>query len=200
MATKAKVALAKSLNTLVTKQDAFSKAVDSLKEFSRESIEELVREIDAKKEELNEIEKSISVKEKDGKINLEQRLKQYGYEEALKIIQDNGQTVIEDEQYQKTLTENNNLKTNWEQEIQKVRDEERARQKKEIVAVTNNLNLKHEAITAKITAETEQQAKEILSLTKSIESLRAEIAAQRELTKEVAMAGKQGAITQSFGK
>lgn len=200
MATKAKIALAKTLNTLVAKQDGFAKAVESMKCFSEESINNLTLEIDAKQFELAELEKNFISKEKDGRISVDQKLKEYGYKEAVKIVNSNGQTAVDQEKYDLILAENSELKATLADTIQKTKEEEKIRHKKELNAVISNLELKHQAETATLTAQTQQKDREVDRLEKTIDNLRAEIDAQRSLTKDVAMAGKQGAISQTFGK
>ena len=49
-------------------------------------------------------------------------------------------------------------------------------------------------------ARVDQQTVSNGNLLETINNLKAEVAAQRQLTKEVAMAGKQGAISQYMGK
>jgi len=72
--------------------------------------------------------------------------------------------------------------------------------KKELGAQIGSGHLKHRAEIAELTASVKQQEKEITVLSNTIDNLKSELAAQRDLTREVAMAGKQGAITQQFGK
>jgi hypothetical protein len=62
------------------------------------------------------------------------------------------------------------------------------------------LILRHNAEVAQIKAEVGQRTSEITVLANTVKNLQNEIAEQRMLTKEVAFAGKQAPINQSFGK
>ena len=61
------------------------------------------------------------------------------------------------------------------------------------------LDLTHKAHTARLEAQCEQQKKEIEILNSTISNLKQEIAAQRDLTREVAQAGSKAQITQKIG-
>jgi len=87
-----------------------------------------------------------------------------------------------------------------EEEMEKIKNEERANAKIALNSAVKNCQLEHKAETAQLKAVSEQQQKEIKSLETTIKNMQAEIAAQRQLTKEVAEAGKQGSIQQTFGK
>jgi len=200
MATKAKITLTKTLNTLMAKQDAFAKSVEALKTFSDEALSNLILEIDVKQNELDELEKKLVVREKDGKICLDQKLREYGYKEASKIVTSRGEHIIHKEEYENLVSENKDLRDTLESKVQTIKEEQLALHKKQLSATITNLELKHKAETATLTAQTEQNNREIVHLNKTIENLRNEIEAQRLLTKEVAIAGKQGAISQTFGK
>ena len=73
------------------------------------------------------------------------------------------------------------------------------RMQKELNARLATQTLQHQVDTSDMKARIENQEREIASLRETIESLKSEIQAQRELTREVANAG-QKAVTQNFGK
>ena len=198
--TQAKLTLAKSINAIVTKQDAFTKAVDALNSFKEETLNELALQIEAKQSELEELEKQFKVKQKDGEIEVSQRIKEFGYDEAVKIIQENGQIVVLEEEYEGLKNANQDLRLKLEADLDKIREEEKASHKRALSAALSNMELKHKAETAVLTATADQKEREVEHLNNTIISMKQEINEQRTLTKEVAMAGAKGAVTQTFGK
>jgi hypothetical protein len=98
------------------------------------------------------------------------------------------------------VSEIDKLKKNRENEINDIITKEKVNSKRAIASLTQHLELKQKADIAELNASVKQQKNEILSMCKTIEAMKNDITAQRELTKDVALALKQGAISQTFGK
>lgn len=197
---KARLALSKSISALTAKQDAFTKAVESLKLLNEEALLDLDLQIEQKTNEITELEKKLKNDEIDEKIRIDQDLKKYGYEAAEKIIEEHGKVAMYQEDYDDLKTSYDTLVKNKDEEIKKIREEEHAKHKKELNACISNIELKYKAEHAELNAKVAEKDNEVKLLNRTIDSLRDEIKLQRELTKEVAVAAKQSAIQQSFGK
>lgn len=200
MSSKERKELTKQIESLVSKQDAFTKAVQGLENFKKECITDLDTDIELKKKELEELAKKYENDVIDGKTRTDQTLKKYEYEEAVKILEKHGEvpSFKEDiENYKNTIVQ---LKIEHEAGIKKVIDEEKKNSDSALKAVINNSTLKNAADNAELKARANQLENQVVMLNGTITNLQNELKCQRELTKDVAMAGKQGAIQQTFGK
>lgn len=136
----------------------------------------------------------------DGKIKIDQTIKKYEYDEAVKILEKHGEVPSfkdDVENYKNTVAR---LKIDYESGVKKVMEEEKKQSESTLKAVTNNIALKNTAENAELKAKATQLENQVIVLNNTIANLQNELKCQRELTKDVAMASKQGAIQQSFGK
>jgi hypothetical protein len=192
--------LSKNLQNLLTKQEGFIKAVEQLKDFSNESIINLDLEIESKNTELKELTKRFKNEETDGKIQCDQNIQKYKYDAAIAILGEKNEIAIDKSNYDNLKSELSILKLKDKTEIDKLLKKERETGDRKLKYALDNCLLKHKAEHAELTAAVKQRDNQIITLQNSIENLKIEIAAQRELTKSVAEAGKQGQISQTFGK
>ena len=197
---KARLTLAKNVSALTMKQDAFIKAVETMKIFKDETLLEFDLELENKRKEIEDLEKQRKNKEIDDKISCDQSVMKYKYDAAIKILKEVGEIAIVSEEIDNLRQELKNSKEQQEDRIQKVIAEQKASQAKAVSVISTNSELKHKAEHAELTASVKQRDNQILLLTTTIDNLRNELSEQRKLTKDVAMAGKSGAISQSFGK
>lgn len=196
----ARLTLAKNVSAMTAKADAFAKAVDAYKTYNEETINETILEIEQKQKELEDLDKQYKTKEIDEKIRIDQEIKRYGYDAAIKLIQTQGKIAIAEDEYNLLLEDYEKLRSEKDQEIENIKQDEKAKHKKELSAIISNMELKYKAEHASLEASQSQKENEIQLLKQTITNLTSELAHQRELTKEVAIASKQGAIQQSFGK
>lgn len=200
MSSKERKELTKQIESLASKQDAFTKAVLSLENFKKECISDLDTDIELKKKELEELAKKYENEIIDGKIKIDQTIKKYEYDEAVKILEKHGEVPSfkdDVENYKNTIAQ---LKIDYELGVKKVMEEEKKQSESALKAVTNNITLKNTAENAELKAKATQLENQVIVLNNTIANLQNELKCQRELTKDVAMASKQGAIQQSFGK
>ena len=126
--------------------------------------------------------------------------KEYQYEAALKVLGEKGEIPIKTSELKSLKDELHELKTNLEDKLEKAIKAEKVSSQQALHAALKNSELTHKAETAGILAISKQKEQEVVVLQSTIDNLKQEISAQRELTKSVAEAGKAGAISQSFGK
>ena len=198
--TNSRLELAKAINGITTKQDAFIKAVDSFKDLTKESLEELNLKIESKQTEFDQLEQKYNTILKQKKIETDQELQEYKYEAAKTILKERSETPIAAEELKSMKTELESLKKDRAEELAALVEQEKKRGADALKAALNNNNLTHKAEIAEMKATVDQQRKEIESLHKTVENMKEEIAAQRQLTKEVAQASRQAPITQQIGK
>ncbi len=182
--------LAKAISNVASKVDAFVSAVDVFKSFSKDSLVKLDLDIEAKRFELDDLKKEIEHKVRNGKIDIDVALKEYRRDGAVEMLKALHEAVIPEKELEMLKTEVDGLRNNLEVTTAKIRKEEVERREKAIGYATRNLELTHKADNATVIATSEQREREITNLKSTIEDLRKEINAQRDLTKSVAEAGR----------
>ena len=195
-----RLTLAEAISNIVAKEDALVKSVEDLKQFKAETLSKLDMAIETKKTELTELDQNYTKIKKDKQIETNQFIAEYQRNGAVDILEKTGEEPIESSKLEALESELASIRQSREEEIEKIKSEERAAAKIALNSAVKNCQLEHKAETAQLKAVSEQQQKEIKSLETTIKNMQAEIAAQRQLTKEVAEAGKQGSIQQTFGK
>jgi hypothetical protein len=190
----------KAIQALTTKQDAFVKAIEALEQFKKEELIKFDLELEAKQEELKLLDEEFKHKLKNKQIECDQQFAEYGYKTAMELLKERDETSIGNSELQRMKEELSHLRGDVAKKISDAVEAEKAESKRALSAAIGNATLTHKAETAVLTATVEQQKKEIASLNQTIANLTKDIAAQRDLTKEVAMASRQAPITQQIGK
>jgi len=198
-------------------QDEFNTNYNSLSSFKDEELNELDYQLKLKNEEcynhLQDLTKSYN--EKRYQLETEYQQKEYelqqthqqkldelereyeskNVEKARTLLQSEGHTVVLTRDYQQMERDLETERSGREEFEKRVT----ADMHKELNARLKTQELQHQVSTSDMKAKIDNQTREITALHQSIESLRAEIQAQRELTREVAQAG-QKSVTQNFSK
>lgn len=191
---------AKALNGLTAKQDAFIKAVEAVNTFNAETLQRLDMEIDDKKQELEELSKQFERLKKDGQIETDQLLAEHKYNGALQILSELDEVPIKSSELTQLRAELEKLRSGHEAELEAALKAERTSSQKALQMAIRSKDLEHKAEIAELSAGNKQLTNEITSLHNAISNLKEEIAAQRDLTREVAQASAKSQISQSFGK
>lgn len=195
-----KLQLATAITNLSAKQEAFIKSIEALENFKSENLRDLDTELSTKRDELDNIEKEYKHKQKDMEIEADQYINEYKYKGAKKILDEYNEEPINCNSLEEMREEIKTLKEDRQQEIDDVIAKEQDKCDKQLKAILSNTDLKHKAESAGLAAEVNQQKREIEMMKETIESLKDEVREQRKLTKEVAEAGRQGAVTVNSGK
>lgn len=192
--------LAQSISKISSAQEAFTRAVDNLKEFNEEMLKNLDLQIDTKREELKRLETEFNNNMKDAQIRADQELKEFKYTRAVEILKESGQVPINSEDLGTLRRRVSEADSTLQSELERLRKEEKASAEAAMRAALTNMDLKHKFDVAKLTAENEQRVNDIENFKNTIAVLQKEITAQRELTRQVAESSRQAPISQSFGK
>ena len=118
----------------------------------------------------------------------------------MEILDTHDEVAIAKQELQQLREDFTKIQNEMDTRIESALQSEKANSKRAMEAVVNQCKLKHTAETAELRAKVDQQTVSNKNLLENIANLKEEVAAQRQLTKEVAMAGKQGAISQYMGK
>ena len=208
--------MTKSIENISKVQQEFNSNYELLTNYGEDELNELDYQIKLKNEEcynsLQEITKSYNEKKfelesdyKAREYELEQSHQQRineldmeftkrEFEIAKTTVENDGYTVVNTREYENLKTELTTQQTTRET-FEKTAE---ANMHKELNARLKTQELQHQVASSDMKARIENQGREIESLRTTIETLKAEIQAQRELTREVAQAG-QKAVTQNFG-
>ncbi len=191
--------LAQAINNLVVRGETFAAALDELSNFSKERLVDLDLKIEAKKSEFQDLTNKLENQYKDTEIKLRQSLQETKLVAAKEVLTGLEMTAISNTEYSSITTELTQLKSQYKIDMEKAVKDEQDKAKVNLQQVLTNKELAHAAEIATLKAVTDQQIKEINVLKDTIKNLKEEIAEQRTLTKEVAIASSKGAIQQSFG-
>jgi hypothetical protein len=144
---------------------------------------------------------------KNSQIEIKQKLAEFKLKACEELAKENAMVVIKSDDLttlQQNVTKTNGeldtLKRAYDKDIEKVRQEEKAKYTTQLENEKKILQLNANVTNAEMKAQIDQQVKEIQVLKSQIENLKHELAEQRSLTKEVAQASAKAQITQSFAK
>lgn len=191
--------LAQSINNLVLRGDAFLSAMEELNTFSKERLVDLDLKIESKKQEFQDLTVSLENQFKDVEIKLKQNLQENKLVAVKEVLSGLNMMYIETAEHSRLVSELETLRTTSATQLQQAVSAEKASGQVALQQALSNQELAHKAQIASLTAQVEQQVKEISVLKETIANLKHEIAEQRSLTKEVAIASSKGSIQQSFG-
>jgi hypothetical protein len=209
--------LTKTLETVSKAQEDFNTNFGSLQNYTEDELTEMDYTLRLKNEECYNSLQDMSkqYKEKEFKLNVDYEEKRYKLEDehmrrmneleqeyknkeftlARECVENDGYTVINSREYELQESELTELREGREEFEKRVT----ADMHKELNARLKTQELQHSVATSDMKARIENQEREIKSLHDTITSLKAEIQAQRELTREVAQA-TQKQLTQNFSK
>jgi hypothetical protein len=207
--------MTKSIENMSKVQQEFNANYELLSNYGEEELNELDYQIKLKNEEcynsLQEITKSYNeqkfqleadykAKEYDLEQSHQQRINELEmefskreFDSARTVVEGEGYTVVNTRDYTTLNEELTKLKADRES-FEKTTE---ANMHKELNARLKTQELQHQVASSDMKARIENQVREIESLRNTIDSLKIEIQAQRDLTREVAQAG-QKAVTQNF--
>jgi hypothetical protein len=191
--------LAQSINNLVLRGESFVSAMEELNTFSKERLVDLDLKIESKKQEFQDLTTSLENQYKDVEIKIKQNLQENKLVAVKEVLSGLNMMYIETSEHSRMVSELEMLKTTTASQLSAAVDAERASGKAALTQALHNQSLSHKAEIASLTAQVEQQVKEIAVLKDTISNLKHEIAEQRSLTKEVAIASSKSSIQQSFG-
>lgn len=197
---EAHLTLAKNIANLTAVQSKFMKAVEEMSEFKVDAIQNFSLEIEAKKKEYEDLATQLSNAEIDGKTKCDQAIAKYKRDAAVKILTETEEIPIKKTEFEELQEQVVGLKRKRDEDLEALKADMESSHKKAISAIVTTQELKQNAELASLRAQVEQKDKEIAVHMNNIDNLRTEIKAQRELTKQVADAGRQGQIHQTIGK
>lgn len=195
-----RVEFRKVCQELARTRQGFVDAVEWCKAFEEESMENLNMLITEKKAQLAELTAQFEVEKKNSQIKLAQEIAEHKLQAALAILTARGEVALPKTELEELRQRCATAAQHLEAELGRVRDAEKASGHAQLGAALKARDLEHKAESAALTAKVAQQEHEIQSLQAQLQNYVLQLDKQRELTKSVADAGRQGAITQTIGK
>lgn len=194
-----------------TKKRHYKDMNDKLEKEWKDKVARLEKEEEEKTRQykLHDVEQKRNLENelKNQKIENDQKLRQYKLKGCEDVVKEFNMMVIKTEDYkslQDTIAKVNReleeLRKKFDTNCDTIKKEERGRFEGILKSQEKTQELNFKAATAEMKAQVDQQKKEVEMLNKTIDTLKAEIVAQRELTQAVANAGAKSQITQQFSK
>jgi hypothetical protein len=192
--------LTRAIQKIIKNQDDFMTSVTNLTSYTDETFNDLNLQIESKKVEIENLGSEYDNRRRQYDIETSHYYSEHKYEGAISYLGEKGEEAVKSSELARMVAEIEKLKQSREDELNNAVTKEKVESKRAISSITQHLELKHKADIAELNASVKQQKNEILSMAKTIDSYKEDITAQRELTKDVALASKQGAINQTIGK
>jgi hypothetical protein len=151
--------------------------------------------------------KSLQNEFKNTQIDIQQKLSEFKLKSCEEMAKQFNMLLIKADDHKITLDNINRANTELEQlhktidsKCNAIQQEEKTKCETRLKHQVSTLELNHKAEVAEMKAQLEQQKKEIEVLCKTIDHFKHEIAEQRTLTKDIALASSKSQIHQKFGK
>ena len=201
------LALSKAITAFNTKSGAFVKAAESvteafseIKNFGADKVAEYEEQISAKRKEFDTVSQDLEHQSKKRKLDSDLEFEKSEYEAAKKVLCKHKEVPIAEAELATLQQAVAAADAAHKAALDKALSDAKKSELGAVKAATTNQSLVHKAEIAEITAASKQKEAEVATLKQQILQQQKEIAEQRALTKSVAEAGRQGAISQSFGK
>jgi len=183
--------LTKALQGVSKAQDGFSKSVSALETLLNETFNDLETRLQAKQRELDELQLRYEQEEKNRKIEVDQRVREHGYDAAKLILLDRKEVAVREADWRQLQDDYAQLRANKEKELRDAIAKEQERSKVQSDAWAETLRLQKQAEVAKVEAQLETQVQHIEVLKATIQALKVDLDEQRKLTKDVAQAASK---------
>jgi hypothetical protein len=191
------VAFPKAVSSLKKFQETFVSAVGDCRQLIDVQIEENVLKIQHQIQQLEDLDVQYEKKQRQHdedyerkctsmRIDLEQALRTFGYVKACEIIKEHGEVTIDKEKLVLMQRDLLMAKADHKQEVDTAVGREREIAKQQLSQYEQTTKLQQEAAVAKVQARLEQKDDQIKVLNQTIQSLKEEVVAARELVGRVA--------------
>ncbi len=202
-----RVQLAKAINVLVAKGDAWLKGADAMKaslegvkEYTHEALTSYDQQIDAKRKACEEQRAELGHALKRHKMECDMQFEEHEAKAATKFLEAHGQEAVVTADLASLRADLQSAKDRYDSELAALHKTLASDHAKALGAALRTQALEHKADVAELAAQVKQKGSEVTTLQSEIANLRGEIAEQRKLTQAVAEASKAPPISQSFGK
>ncbi len=184
-----------ALNTFNKSSEVLLKAITDLEQTKDVVFGKIEVELNDRKRQRSAVEEEYEHLVRAKKIDADQDIAEHGFTKAKEFLENKGFVPVEQDKYNALVEEVAVLRKKTTEELQAAVDAEKKAERKRYEGEKRVLELEHKAVIAELTAESKQLHKTIAGLREDIVKAEANVAAQRDLTKEVAVACKAPSVT-----
>lgn len=182
------LSILKFTQQLLKTQEQWVKNVTDHKTFLEDELTNQTNQIDYNKNLIHELDLEYENHKKDKEIKLKLFIDEYKDTAIQDFLKDQNKMSIDIDEYKKLVASSELLVEQHKKELEDTLSKEKAKNKQSMEYVTKTLELQKIADVAKVTAQLDTKTEQIKFLYETIESLKKDLNAQRELTKDVALA------------
>jgi hypothetical protein len=195
----------KAVSGLKKHQESFMKGVDTCRLLVDSQLEENILKIDHQNKQLLLLDEQYEKKEKQHaedferkrkarRIDLDQELKAYGYEKATSIVTSRNEVAIDKDKLQELYDNLHKAQSDHKAEVELAIKKEKEKAHRQLGHIQQTTKLQQEAAVAKVQAQLEQKNEQIKVLGQTIQGLKEELVAARELVGRVADSQRAPAV------
>ncbi len=187
--------LNKLVHKMATIEQDFVQNVKNLENFKSDTIFTLDAQINDRKRKLLDLQDEYEQEQKRRRIDMDNQILKDKFDAANKFLEAHNFIAVEKEKYANLEV----ARQVSEDEARKTIDKEKEHSKRAVSEAIKAQGLQHKAECADLQARAKQQEIQIVHLNSILERREKDIAAQIQLTKDVAESSRSGAISQNFG-
>lgn len=191
----ANLELNKLVHKMTTIEQDFIQNVQNFESFKSDSIFTLDAQINDRKRKLLDLQEDYDQEQKRRRIDMDNQILKEKFEAARKFLEDHNYVPLDKEK----LAILESTKQVAEDEARKTIEKEKEHSKRAVSEAVKAQGLQHKAEIAELQARVKQQEIQINHLSSILDKREKDVAAQIQLTKDVAESARSGAIKQNFG-
>lgn len=191
--------LANAISSINARGDAFIKAIDDFKTLKEDLNQTLENEFQVKKRQREELDGEYEQVKRSKKIELDQDLREHGYQAALKLLADKKQVPIDDSELTALRARIKELEAKNASELKDAITDERTKAAKHLEYEKKTMSLQHEKEVATITSNLESLKQQLLAAREENKEGQRRLERQIVLTEKVADSASKAQIVQNLG-
>jgi len=188
--------LNKLVHKMTTIEKEFVDNIQNFESFKTDSIFTLDAQINDRKRKLVDLQDEFNQEQKRRRIDLENQMLKDKFDAARKFLEEHNHIALDKDKFANLEV----AKQVSEDEARKLVDKEKEHGRRAVSEAVKAQGLQHKAEIAELQARVKQQEIQIVHLNCILERREKDVAAQIQLTKDVAESSRSGAIQQTFGK
>lgn len=180
------LAIAKAIQVLAKHKESFAAAVHNCENLEADILGDLEMRINNKKKELADLEVQFEQDKKNRTVELDIELREHGYSSAISIIDKHNELAVSKVLYEKQQSELETLREGNKEQLEAAIKLTKDAAAQSHAMTKRTLELEKKAEMANMEAQLNTSKAQIDLLEKTIESLKQDLADQRDLTRSVA--------------
>lgn len=192
--------LIKAIDAASTNIDKLLRSQEDIKSLAENVLRNLDLELTERQRRMDELEEEYKSQRNSKRIHLSQELDEHGYQRAVEILRERGETAVRSDELMALQDEVKMLRAKEDAELKAAIEEERKKAKKNLEIQLKLKELENSEKEAKMTAENEHLRNQLDRLDKELEAAENRLDEQRKLMRDIAHAQAQPAIVQNMAR